>query len=106
MMPRLHRICPVHLFPKNGIARFDIDGRELVVARCDGAYVAASNVCAHQHISRLHEGILTGCVLACPMHGWQFDLRTGRSPAGQGSIPVYPVEVIDGFLCCQLPEEI
>jgi nitrite reductase/ring-hydroxylating ferredoxin subunit len=105
-MPRFHHICPVDRFPQKGIGRFDVDGRELVVARCDNIYYAASNICAHQHYSRLHEGVLNGCIVECPMHGWQFDLRTGHSPTGQGKIPVYRVEVIDGNLCCELPEEI
>jgi 3-phenylpropionate/trans-cinnamate dioxygenase ferredoxin subunit len=105
-MERLHHICHLDRFPQKGIGRFDIDGKELVVARYDNNYFAASNICAHQHISRLHEGSLNGCVLECPMHGWQFDLRTGLSPTGQGKIMVYRVKVIDDILCCVLPEEL
>ncbi|HUN64575.1 MAG TPA: Rieske 2Fe-2S domain-containing protein [Bacteroidota bacterium] len=104
-MSRQITICPLERFPNGGLGRFDPDGKDLVVARCGDQFYAADNSCAHQHVARLHEGRLEGCILECPMHGWRFDLRTGRSPSGEGRLQIYPVRIVGGMLVCDLPEE-
>jgi 3-phenylpropionate/trans-cinnamate dioxygenase ferredoxin subunit len=36
-------------------------------------------------------------LLRCPWHGWQFELRSGRSITDERTgVPSYPVEVVDG----------
>ncbi|MBL9124706.1 MAG: Rieske 2Fe-2S domain-containing protein [Planctomycetaceae bacterium] len=58
--------------------------RELVVAErivalfcVDGEFFALDGVCPHQG-GPLGQGDLEGCVVTCPWHGWQFDVRTGQ----------------------------
>jgi nitrite reductase (NADH) small subunit len=43
-----------------------------------GQFFALDGVCPHQG-GPLGKGLLAGCVLTCPWHGWQFDVRTGVS---------------------------
>jgi len=59
-------------------------GRELVAGdrivalfNVDGAFYAMDGVCPHQG-GPLGKGQLAGCILTCPWHGWQFDVRTGQ----------------------------
>ncbi|REJ69038.1 MAG: non-heme iron oxygenase ferredoxin subunit [Planctomycetota bacterium] len=58
---------------------------ELVVAErvvalfnVDGEFFALDGVCPHQG-GPLGKGELSGCLVTCPWHGWQFDVRTGQS---------------------------
>jgi len=58
-----------------------------------GEVFAINAVCPHQG-GPLANGRLDGHVLACPWHGWTFDVRTGRPdhPGGH-CVAAYEVEV-------------
>ena len=43
---------------------------EVALWQVDGRFHAISAVCAHQHVSTLHEGIREGLTVSCPLHGW------------------------------------
>ena len=76
-----------------GRIRVDLGGHDVLVVR-DGAEIyACGNVCAHQHFAMLHEGAIEGRLVTCPMHGWTYDIATGRCTSGEGRIPVYEVMV-------------
>jgi nitrite reductase (NADH) small subunit len=42
----------------------------------DGFY-ALDGICPHQG-GPLGRGLLEGCTVTCPWHGWQFDVTTGK----------------------------
>ena len=65
------------------------NGDRVAVFRHEGAFSAISNHCAHQN-GPLGEGrIVYGCV-TCPWHGFQYDVRNGRSPPPfTETIPTY-----------------
>ncbi len=51
--------------------------RIVALFNVDGAIFALDGVCPHQG-GPLGKGRLTGGVVTCPWHGWQFDVRTGK----------------------------
>jgi nitrite reductase/ring-hydroxylating ferredoxin subunit len=60
-------------------------GLPVAVARlADGTVVAFENVCPHK-AGPIGEGRVRDGVIACPWHGFRFDLRTGKA-AGFDSI--------------------
>ena len=70
---------------------------EIGLYRVEGEIYAMENRCPHAD-ARLHEGELTGAVIVCPGHGWEFDVRTGWKPedADGWPIPCFSVRVQDG----------
>lgn len=58
-----------------------------------GRIYAINHVCPHQG-GPLAEGTLAGTVVACPWHGWTFDVRTGEPdhPGGH-SVAAYEVRL-------------
>ncbi|KNG94236.1 Rieske 2Fe-2S domain-containing protein [Pseudaestuariivita atlantica] len=56
------------------------NGERVAVFRHEGKLSAISNACAHQN-GPLGEGRIIDCLVTCPWHGFQYDVRTGRSPA-------------------------
>lgn len=54
------------------------DDTVLVVRDGDDVHVIDGH-CPHQ-FAPLLGGKVVACVIACPQHGWRFDLRTGISP--------------------------
>jgi nitrite reductase/ring-hydroxylating ferredoxin subunit len=92
----------------------EVGGVSIVILRKrDGTYRALRNRCSHQG-GVLSRGCLepmmvsTGVgdyayspereVLRCPLHHWEFDVDTGRSPAYPEKVRVrlYPLTVADG----------
>lgn len=76
--------------------RVVVDDGDIALFSDGGRIFAVQNDCPHQHFSMLHEGELTDCRITCPMHGWTFDLQTGRATNGSGRLKCYAVKVADG----------
>ena len=76
---------------------YDVDGVEIALFNVDGQYYAIRDVCPHDD-GPLAEGPLTDCVIKCPRHGAEFDIRSGQvlSPPAFSDVPVYAVRVVDG----------
>ena len=53
-------------------------GHPVALFNVDGSYYALSNVCLHRG-GPVGEGTLDGPIVTCPMHGWAYDVRTGRN---------------------------
>lgn len=72
----------------------EVDGARVVLVRAADQIHAFGDECAHQG-GPLSAGKLTGTRLACPWHGWTYDVRTGRClfPPRGGAVPSYPVRV-------------
>ena len=81
----------------------ELDGQRLVLTRVGDAVYACGDVCAHRG-GYLSEGRLTGTRLACPLHGWLYDVRTGQCvfPGRGASVPSFPVHVRDGDVWVEL----
>jgi len=53
-----------------------VDGEDVVLYRRGSEIFALGNECPHQG-GNLCDGWIEGDILSCPLHGWEFDLRTG-----------------------------
>ncbi len=51
--------------------------RIVALFNVDGVFHALDGVCPHQG-GPLGKGCLSGSIVTCPWHGWQFDVRTGQ----------------------------
>lgn len=50
----------------------------VMVTELDGELVAFPGVCPHDDVSLVDYGVLDGGELSCRVHGYTFDVRTGR----------------------------
>jgi nitrite reductase/ring-hydroxylating ferredoxin subunit len=89
-----HVIASLREFPAGSRKLVDVRGRKIAVFNIKGEFFALANRCPHQG-GGLCDGRLTGLVesgapgeyrwsrrgeiIRCPWHGWEFDLRTGKS---------------------------
>jgi nitrite reductase/ring-hydroxylating ferredoxin subunit len=69
---------------------------EIGLFRVENEIYAMENRCPHRD-SPLSEGRLTGNVIVCQAHGWDFDVRTGFKPGDPDGwpIPCFAVRVED-----------
>lgn len=69
-------VARVGEIPAGRGAQVTVNGRWVALFNVGGTYHAVDNLCLHRG-GPLAEGTLSGCVVTCPWHGWQFDVRTG-----------------------------
>lgn len=79
--------------------RVELDGEAIAIWNVEGEFYATSDTCTHEEAS-LTDGDLWGEVVECPLHGAQFDVRTGAvlSLPAMYPLPTYPVKVEDDGL--------
>ena len=77
-MSEFVRICRTAEIPPGHAARVDIDETPVAVFNVGGEFFALDDTCSHAMAS-LSEGELDleRCAVECPLHGSQFDLRSG-----------------------------
>ncbi len=77
-------------------------GHPVAVFHLAEGFFAVSNVCLHRG-GPVGEGSLDGPVVTCPLHGWEYDVRTGKNVANpMARLRTYPVRV-DGEDVLVLP---
>ena len=70
-----------------------VEGVFVGIYNIDGQYYAINNICPHLG-GVLHYGFLEGKVITCPLHLWEFDVKTGKCIwPGRERIATYPVKV-------------
>ncbi len=79
--------------------RIDYDlEHDLALFRIDGTVYAISNVCPHKRESVLYVGFVEGDTVTCPLHGRQYNVKSGQN-VGQGrGINTYPVIEAEGYV--------
>ena len=89
-----HVVSTIRAIPPGSRKLVQIEGRSIGVFNIDGEFFALRNRCPHQG-GPLCSGRLSGFstarvpgeyhytrkgeILRCPWHGWEFDVKTGRS---------------------------
>ncbi len=76
-MARWIRIAGVGDCPPGKSLETVAEDRIVALFNVDGQFFALDGVCPHQG-GPLGKGCLTGTVVTCPWHGWQFDVRSGQ----------------------------
>jgi 3-phenylpropionate/trans-cinnamate dioxygenase ferredoxin subunit len=99
----LIKACLMEDVPLNEMREASILGRVLLLANVDGQFYAMDGTCSHQ-FANLSLGSRDGFIVTCPLHGAQFDIRTGKvvKRAGPGErtndLRAYRVVIADGCL--------
>ena len=80
----------------------EADSRELLVCNAFGTYYAISPICPDED-GPLQDGSLVGEVVTCPVHGYDFNVRTGECPFGSElGVATFPVKIHGGDLYVEL----
>lgn len=89
------RAAKVGAVPPGAIGEFEVGGKQVAVANVDGKLYAINSVCVHEG-GPLGEGSLSGKIVICPWHAWEYDVTTGKivgsAPEAEG-VACYAVEV-------------
>jgi nitrite reductase (NADH) small subunit len=92
-MPHWIRVASLADCPSESAREFVAGGRIVAVFHTAEGFYALDGVCPHQG-GPLGKGKLAGCLVTCPWHGWQFDVRTGQHQTSRSLVhPGFPVKV-------------
>jgi nitrite reductase/ring-hydroxylating ferredoxin subunit len=95
-MPRWIEVARASDCPPGGSWEVVAEGQLLALFNVDGSFFALDGVCPHQG-GPLGKGVLAGCVVTCPWHGWQFDVTSGQHQfAPTVRQPCYAARVEEG----------
>ncbi|HSH96144.1 MAG TPA: Rieske 2Fe-2S domain-containing protein [Roseimicrobium sp.] len=97
-------VADVESLPEGKGRTVHVRGREYAIYHLPDGFAAIDDACTHRDAS-LGAGFLhDGCVI-CPLHGWTFDLKTGRCH-NNGARPVrtYPTRIENGKVMLGLPD--
>ena len=94
--PAFVAVARVDDLPPGSVTSVRVGDEEIALAHCNGGFYAVQPHCLHLQ-GPLGEGRLEGCVLTCPWHGWQYDVRTGQNEFDLAiQLRTYDVQVEDG----------
>jgi 3-phenylpropionate/trans-cinnamate dioxygenase ferredoxin subunit len=104
--PEFVTVARVGEIPDGESRAFEVRGVALAVFNCRGRLLAVGDVCTHAH-ALLHEGSLdrVRCTIECPLHGTEYDLRTGEvlTPPATEPVATFPVRVAGEDIQVALP---
>lgn len=80
-----------------GIVR-KLDDDSIALVRLGESVHAFVNICPHQHTPLVDKygGQIAGDELTCSMHGWTYNLRTGKCVNESGRLRMLEVKIEDG----------
>ena len=89
----------LHSFSDSPVQTVEINGSVVAVFKVDNEYFAIQNRCSHAEAS-LSEGEVYDCKVECPLHGAEFDLKTGEALTLPATKPIatYTTEVNENSL--------
>jgi nitrite reductase/ring-hydroxylating ferredoxin subunit len=80
-MPGYVKMATMDELPEGAAKEVEHDGRIYALFNVGGQISAIDGICPHQG-GPLADGAVEGSCVTCPWHGWQFDIRTGKTPLG------------------------
>ena len=96
------RIARVDDFRESAAREIVVEGQIIALFCVEGQFYALDGICPHQG-GPLAQGSLTGCVVTCPWHGWQYDVRTGQHQSIRALVHrCFPLKVENGEIYADL----
>ncbi|MAS37414.1 MAG: 2Fe-2S ferredoxin [Anaerolineaceae bacterium] len=106
-------VAQVSELPVGASKRIQLNGRSIGIYNVKGTFVAILNFCPHAW-APVCEGRVTGTtlpsapgeyqwgrageILACPWHGWEFDLLSGQCLSDKRRLHRYPLSIEDDVI--------
>ena len=97
------RITPVENIPLHEGRAVTAGGREIAIFHLPDRFLTIDNRCPHKG-GPLCDGIVSGAIVVCPLHGRRFDLETGLAVRASepACVATYPTRVEDGVVLVNL----
>jgi nitrite reductase/ring-hydroxylating ferredoxin subunit len=99
------RICSIKDLYNGTGKRFIVNNVEIAVFLIQNKVYAVSNICPHQHSALIYDGFVEDENVVCPAHGWTFNIKTGKTPAGRKGLDVYETVCVEDKVYVKVGEK-
>jgi NAD(P)H-dependent nitrite reductase small subunit len=105
------KICRVSDLPNRRGRKFKLtDETDIAVFKVAEKIYAVSNICPHNQSEFMYDGYVDEeLYLACPIHGWQFSLESGKVPPGctglSAKLETYKVKIENDEVWVEVKEK-
>jgi len=102
-MSKFVTVSTIDEIPPGSGKTVEVQGVRIALFNVGGSLFAVDNTCPHAG-GPLGEGCLTGEIVECPWHGWEFNVRTGDRPGNPNfTVTRCPVRVMENQIQIALP---
>lgn len=99
-----HKVATTSDLDEDEAMQIVVEGKEIALINRGGELFALDDICTHAYAS-MSDGYIEGDCIECPLHGAQFDIKTGKAvtPPATEDLASYGVKVEDGDVYIGLP---
>ena len=99
-----HKVATISDLDEDEAMQIVVEGKEIALINRGGELFALDDICTHAYAS-MSDGYIEGDCIECPLHGAQFDIKTGKAvtPPATEDLASYGVKVEDGDVYVGLP---
>ena len=103
-MGTFHKVAEVNELAPGAGKAVEVGGQQIALFNIGGTFYAIGDACTHRGGS-LSEGAVEGDKVKCPLHGAEFDVKTGKNltPPAPGEVPSYKVRVEGDEIQIEIP---
>jgi len=103
-MPKWIYFSRTSEIPSGGHKAITINGTPIVLFNLEGEYYAIENRCTHQDFP-LSEGQIIDNQITCPLHGAQFNIKTGEvtAPPAFMDVATFAVRIVEDIIQVEIP---
>ena len=97
------RVTRVENIPPREGRAVTFGATEIAIFNLDGRFLTIENACPHKG-GPLCDGIVSGAIVVCPLHGRRFDLESGMAVRASepACVATFPTRVEDGVVLVAL----
>ena len=90
---------------ENSVKTINVGDKDISIFNVEGEFYAIDDMCSHAEAS-LAEGEVFDCKIECPLHGAEFDLKTGEAVTLPATRPVatYDISIEDETIYLEMEE--
>ena len=99
-----HKVATTSDLDEDEAMQIVVEGKEIALINRGGELFALDDICTHAYAS-MSDGYIEGDCIECPLHGAQFDIKTGKAvtPPATEDLASYRIKVEDGDVYVGLP---
>ena len=99
-----HKVATTSDLDEDEAMQIVVEGKEIALINRGGELFALDDICTHAYAS-MSDGYIEGDCIECPLHGAQFDIKSGKAvtPPATEDLASYGVKVEDGDVYIGLP---
>ena len=99
-----HQVATTDQLDEDEAIQVIVDGKEIAIVNLGGEFYALDDICTHAYAS-MADGYIEGDCIECPLHGAQFNIKTGKAetPPATEDLKCYEIKIEGSNILVGLP---